>query len=38
MTGNMKNISDSRIRYIVSKGPKYRFPSRIDLKKNIGKK
>ena len=32
MTGNLKNISDSRIRYIVSKGPKYRFPSRIDLK------
>ena len=26
-------ISDSRIRYIVSKGPKYRFPSRIDFKK-----
>ena len=33
MTGNLKIISDSRIRYIVSKGPKYRFPSRIDLKK-----
>ena len=32
MTGNLKTISDSRIRYIVSKGPKYRFPSRIDLK------
>ena len=29
----LKIISDSRIRYIVSKGPKYRFPSRIDLKK-----
>ena len=27
MTGNLKIISDSRIRYIVSKGPKYRFPS-----------
>ena len=26
-------ISDSRIRYIVSKGPKYRFPSRLDFKK-----
>ena len=26
-------ISDSSIRYIVSKGPKYRFPSRIDFKK-----
>ena len=33
MTGNLKIISDSRIRYIVSKGPKYRFPYRIDLKK-----
>ena len=33
MTVNLKIISDSRIRYIVSKGPKYRFPSRIDLKK-----
>ena len=28
MTGNLKIISDSRIRYIVSKGP-----SRIDFKK-----
>ena len=33
MTGYLKIISDSRIRYIVSKGPKYRFPSRIDFKK-----
>ena len=33
MTGNLKIISDSRIRYIISKGPKYRFPSRIDFKK-----
>ena len=33
MTGNLKIISDSRIRYIVSKVPKYRFPSRIDFKK-----
>ena len=33
MTGNLTIISDSRIRYIVSKGPKYRFPSRIDFKK-----
>ena len=33
MTGNLKIISDSRIRYIVSKGPKYRFPFRIDFKK-----
>ena len=33
MTGNLKIITVSRIRYRVSKGPKYRFPSRIDLKK-----
>ena len=33
MTGSLKIISDSRIRYIVSKGPKYRFPSRVDFKK-----
>ena len=33
MTGNLKIISDSRIRYKVSKGPKYRSPSRIDFKK-----
>ena len=33
MTGNLNIISDSRIRYIVSKGPKYRFPSRINFKK-----
>ena len=33
MTGNLKIISDSRIRYIVSKGPNYRFPSCIDFKK-----
>ena len=33
MTGKLKIISDSRIRYIISKGPKYRFPSRIDFKK-----
>ena len=32
ITGNLKILSDLRIRYIVSKGPKYRFPSRIDLK------
>ena len=38
MTGHLKIISDSRIRYIVSKGPKYKYPSRIDLKKNVGKK
>ena len=33
MTGNLKIISDLRIRYVVYKGRKYRFPSRIDLKK-----
>ena len=33
ITGHLKIISDSRIRYIVSKGPKYRFSSRIDFKK-----
>ena len=33
MTGNLKIISDSRIRYIISKGQKYRFPSRTDFKK-----
>ena len=33
MTGNLKIISDSRNCYTVSKGQKYRFPSRIDLKK-----
>ena len=32
MTGNLKIISDLRTRYIVSKGPKYRFPSRINFK------
>ena len=31
VTGNLKIISDSRIRSIVSKGPKYRFPSHIDF-------
>ena len=30
-TGNLKIIPDSRIRYIVSKGLRYRFPSHIDL-------
>ena len=33
ITGNLNVISDSRIRYIVSKCPKNRFPSRIDFKK-----
>ena len=31
ITGNLKVIPDSRIRNIVSKGPKYRFPSQIDF-------
>ena len=33
MTGNLKNLSDSRIRSIICKSPKYRFPSRIEFKK-----
>ena len=37
MTGNLKIISDSRIRYIVSKSPKYRFPSSINFKKKCKK-
>ena len=31
ISGNLKIIPDSRIRNIVSKGPKYRFPSQIDF-------
>ena len=31
ITENLKIIPDSRIRNIVSKGPKYRFPSQIDF-------
>ena len=31
--GNSKIISDSRIRSIISKGPKYGFPSHLDFKK-----
>ena len=31
ITGNLKIIPESRIRNIVSKGPKYRFPSQIDF-------
>ena len=30
---NLKIIPDSRIRNIISKGPKYRIPPNIDLKK-----
>ena len=33
LTGNLKIIPDSRIRNIISKGPKYRFPSNIDFNK-----
>ena len=33
ITGNLEIIPDSRIRNIVSKGPKYRFPSKIDFNK-----
>ena len=33
ITGNLKIISDSRIRSIISKGPKYRLPSLIDFNK-----
>ena len=33
ITGNLKIIFDSRIRSIIYKGPKYRYPSRIDFKK-----
>ena len=33
LTGNLKIISDSRIRNTVSKGPKYRFPSYINFDK-----
>ena len=29
--GNLKIIPDSRIRYIISKSPKNRFPSQIDF-------
>ena len=33
ITGNLKIISDSTIRSIISKGPKYRLPSQIDFNK-----
>ena len=33
ITCNLKIISDSRIRSIISKGPKYRFPAHIDFTK-----
>ena len=31
--GNLKIISDSRIRSIIAKGSKYRFPAKIDFQK-----
>ena len=31
VTGNLKIMPDFRIRYIVSKGPNYRFPFHIDF-------
>ena len=33
ITGNLNFIPDARVRNIISKGPKYRFPSNIDLPK-----
>ena len=32
-TGNLNVISDARVRYIISQGPKYRFHSNIDFPK-----
>ena len=33
ITGDINVIPDARVRNIISKGPKYRFPSNIDLPK-----
>ena len=33
VTGNLKIITDSRIRSVISKGPKYRLPAHIDFNK-----
>ena len=33
ITGNLYVIPDARVRNIISKGPKYRFPSNIDFPK-----
>ena len=33
MSGNLKIITDSRIRSVISKGPKYRLPAHIDFNK-----
>ena len=37
ITGSLKIISDSRIRSIIAKGPKYRFPVQI-IFKSVAKK
>ena len=33
ITDNLNIITDTRVRNIISKGPKYRFPSNIDFPK-----
>ena len=33
ITGNLNVLPDARVRNIISKGPKYRFPSNIDFSK-----
>ena len=33
ITGNLNVIPDARVRNVISKGPKYRFPSNIDFPK-----
>ena len=33
ITGNLNVIPDSRVRFIISKGAKYRFPSNVDFPK-----
>ena len=33
ITGNLNVIPEPRVRYIISKGPKYRFPSNFDFPK-----
>ena len=33
IAGNLNVIPDARVRNIISKGPKYRFPSNIDFPK-----
>ena len=33
ITGNLNVIPDFRVRYIISKGPKYRIPANIDFSK-----